>query len=103
MQQILHVELPLLKPTFVTLVMLNFISSFGVFDLVFALTGIEGRPVGTTDVLATFFYRTAFGTTTHPFGWGLGMGSTVACVLALFLVGVSFVFIMIRQRSYVEY
>jgi len=102
-QQIWYVELPLLKPTFITLVMFNFINSFGAFDLLFALTGIEGRPLGTTDVLATFFYRTAFGTTTHPFGWGLGMGAAVACVVALFLVSVSFVFIVIRQRSYVEY
>lgn len=102
-QQIIHVELPLLKPTLITLVMLNFINSFGVFDLVFALVGIEGSPARATDIFATFFYRTAFGTTMQPFGWGLGMGAAVACVVALFLVTVSFVFVVIRQRSYVEY
>ena len=102
-QQILYIELPLLKPTFITLTVLNIINSFAAFDLVFALTGIEGAPAGTTDILTAFFYRTAFGTQAEPFGLGIGMGSAVAWAIVIFLIITSLLFLWVRQRSYVEY
>jgi raffinose/stachyose/melibiose transport system permease protein len=98
-----HIELPLLKPTILLLTLLNFINSFNAFDMVYALSDLTGAPFGRSDVLTLFFYRTAFGSVTNPFGEGLGMGAAVASVMALFLIGVSLLFLKAIQRSQVEY
>lgn len=103
LQSIWYVELPLLKPTILLLTLLNFINSFNEFDMVYALSDLTGAPFGQCDVLTLFFYRTAFGSVNHPFGEGLGMGATVATVMALFLIGVSFLFLKAIQRVQVEY
>ena len=102
-QEILYIEIPLLKPTILKLSLLNFIGAFGAFGMIAGLTGLEGAPFGKTDVLGMFFYRTAFGTVNNPFGEGFGMGAAVAWVIAVFLVAVSFLFQMAIQRSQVEY
>ena len=40
---------------------LTFIWDFNAFELVFVMQGASGSPSYATDLLATFFYRTAFG------------------------------------------
>lgn len=103
-QEILYIEIPLLKPTILKLSLLNFLGAFGAFDMIAGLTGnMDGSPFGKTDVLSMFFYRTAFGTVNNPFGEGFGMGATVAWVIGVFLVAVSFLFQRAIQRSRVEY
>ena len=102
-QEIWYIEIPLLKPTILRLSLLNFIGAFGAFSMIAGLTGLEGAPFGKTDVLGMFFYRTAFGTVNNPFGEGFGMGATVAWVIAVFLVAISFLFQRAIQRSRVEY
>lgn len=53
-----HITLPGIRPTFMFLVLMTVIWSFLVFDYVYILT--QGGPAGSTDVLATVLYRTAF-------------------------------------------
>lgn len=103
LKTIWYIELPLLRPTILLLTLLNFINSFNAFDMVYALSDLTGAPFGRADVLALFFYRTAFGSVNNPFGEGLGMGAAVATVMALFLIGVSFLFLRVIQRIQVEY
>jgi len=103
LKEIWYIDLPLLRPTILMITLLNFINAFGAFDMFYALTGIDGAPFGRTDVLTTFFYRTAFGTVNQPFGEGLGMGSAVACSIAVFVIAVSLVFLRLIHRTPVEY
>jgi len=56
-----HIVFPLVRPTFITLMTLTFISSFGTFDLIYVLEGTQAGPNYATDVTGTLFYRTAFG------------------------------------------
>ncbi|WP_223692026.1 carbohydrate ABC transporter permease [Leifsonia poae] len=53
-----HITLPGIRPTFMFLMLMTVIWSFLVFDYIFILT--QGGPAGSTDVLATVLYRTAF-------------------------------------------
>jgi len=83
-QRFIHVTLPLLRPAILSVLVLGFIYTFKVFDLVFVLTG--GGPVNSTEVLSTYAYRQAFSE------FNFSMGATVANVLfvCLFLVGLSY-------------
>ena len=82
-REFFHIELPLLRPTFLVLTFLNLIATINAFDIVFALEGIAAGPFGATDLLSTFFYRTAFGGPEDPFGMGIGMGAAIATVIMI--------------------
>jgi raffinose/stachyose/melibiose transport system permease protein len=58
-QRFRHVALPGIRPTLVFMLMMVAIWSFLVFDYVWVLT--KGGPAGSTEVLGTLVYRTAFG------------------------------------------
>ena len=88
-----HITIPLLYPTFLVLIVLNFIGSFEAFDLVYALTGPEGGPYYSTDVLGAFFYRTAF----QSFG-GFGLGAAIATLTFLIVFPVSAALNHFRRR-----
>ena len=80
-----HVTFPLLIPVFGTVAILTFIYSFNVFGLVWALGGVDGGPVGSTDVLGLLFYRTAFTGGINAFG----TASALAVVMFVAIFGVS--------------
>jgi len=85
LEVIRYIVLPLLKPTTNTIIILTFVWAFNSFDMVYAMAGPTAGPYFATDVLATFFYRTAFGS--QSLG-DIGMGSAIAVViLALVLSG----------------
>lgn len=52
------VTLPLLKPTIAVAVVFRAISAFGIFDLIYVLTG--GGPGGRTQTIAVYVYDTVF-------------------------------------------
>lgn len=99
-----HITLPLLKPTIAMVTIITFIWDFNAFDLVFVMQGSSGNPHYATDLLATFFYRTAFGDpTTGAAGGDTGIASAIA-VLMLIMIGIASYFgIKIMQKSEVEY
>ncbi len=72
-----QITLPLLLPAILTVTLLTFIWSFGVFDVVYAIGGPTGSPGGSLDVLALLFYRAAFTGGTNA----LGVGSALATML----------------------
>lgn len=76
------ITLPLLRPTIESVLILGFIYTFKVFDLVFVMTG--GGPVNTTQMLSTYSYKLSFGM------YKYSLGSAVANVLfvILMIVGV---------------
>ena len=93
---ITKITLPLLLPTFFTIVTLNFIWSFGVFDIIMALEGIGGGPYYSTDTLGLFFYRSSFGYTGHS-SMGFGFGASIATLTFLIILFVTIALLFIRS------
>ncbi len=92
------IVIPLLWPTLITLIVLNFIASVNTFELVFAMEGSEGGPFFATDVLGTLFYRMAFGGSGGVYGGlGLGVAAALATLMLVIVLPVS-VFVIIYQR-----
>ncbi|MBK8023559.1 MAG: sugar ABC transporter permease [Chloroflexi bacterium] len=82
-----RIKLPLILPTVGIVGVLTFVGNFNAFDLIYTTQTALAGPNFSTDLLATFFYRTFFG-----FQLQLGnphMGATVAGVMfAIILAGV---------------
>jgi len=79
-----RVKVPLLRPTTFFVLVTGIISSFQVFDTVYALTP-NGGPQGSTDVIAARIYYEAFDS------FDLGRASVMALVLLVLLVTVTLV------------
>ncbi len=99
-----YVTLPLLIPTITMVTILTFIWDFNAFDLVFVMQGSSGNPHYATDLLATLFYRTAFGDSTTGGAAGeIGIASAIA-VLMFIIIGVASYFgIKQMQKKEVVY
>jgi multiple sugar transport system permease protein len=80
-QQFIQITVPLLKPAIQSVLILGFIYTFKVFDLVYVMT--KGGPVNATEVLSTFSYRLSF--TEFSFS----KGAAVANILFMILFSVS--------------
>lgn len=75
------ITLPLIMPSIGMVTVLTFIGNFAnSFDLIYAMQGAIAGPNYATDVLSTFFYRTAFGAY-GSFTPDMGMGATIATVM----------------------
>ncbi|WP_162909308.1 carbohydrate ABC transporter permease [Aggregatilinea lenta] len=84
-QKLRFMTLPLMKPTILATLMLGFIYTLRVFDVIWVMTG--GGPVNATEVLPTLAYRDSF----NRFNFGEGAAISVImlcmlCVVALFYV-----------------
>ncbi|MFN2744267.1 carbohydrate ABC transporter permease [Bacillus sp. z60-18] len=90
-QKFIHITLPLLRPVITVVMMLGFIYTFKVFDLVFVMTG--GGPVQSTEVLSTVSYRYSF----NEFQFSMGAAS--ANVLFLILLLVSLVYLRLIKKD----
>ena len=82
------VTLPLLKPTIAVAVIFRSIHAFGIFDLIYVLTG--GGPGGRTQTMALYVYDTVFRYQELAYGCALTLVMTACLVLLaalLLLVG----------------
>ena len=79
-QRFRSVTLPSLRPTMVVVVVLTFIGSIKVFDLIVGMTG--GGPAQQTQVLALWSYQLSFANNQY------GMGNAVATVLLILTIAV---------------
>jgi multiple sugar transport system permease protein len=77
-----RIKLPLLRPTMFFVLVTGVISSFQVFDSIYALTP-QGGPEGVTDVIAGRIYYQAFQSR------NIGQASVMALVLFAVLVGIT--------------
>lgn len=94
-----HVTWPLIAPAVTIIVILTFIGSFNWFDLPYVMAGVDGPPGRSTDVLALYFYRTAFGEVSGGIQ-DFGRGSALATLLFLFVLIVSVTWTrMLRKRE----
>ena len=85
-QEFWHITLPGIRPTFMFLVLMTVIWSFLVFDYVYILT--QGGPAGSTDVLATVLYRTAFAE--QRAGYASAMAMLLSVISAVVVSGYLF-------------
>ncbi|MDD3337529.1 MAG: sugar ABC transporter permease [Lachnospiraceae bacterium] len=85
LQKFRKITLPLLKPTIMSVLILGFVLTFKVFDLVYVMTG--GGPVDATEVLSTYSYKLSFQL------FHFGEGSAVANVLFVCLFIVALIYL----------
>ena len=85
LQSFFKITLPLLRPTIESVLILGFIYTFKVFDLVYVMTG--GGPVNSTQMLSSYSYKLSF----VEFKYSLG--SAVANVLFVILLIVSVLYL----------
>ena len=82
-QQLFRLTIPLLKQTILSALVLGFVLTFKVFDLVYVMTG--GGPVDSTEVLSTYSYKLSF--QMFHFGEGAAVANGLfVCLLAVALV-----------------
>ncbi|MDD3219107.1 MAG: sugar ABC transporter permease [Lachnospiraceae bacterium] len=84
-QKFRKITLPLLKPTIMSVLILGFVLTFKVFDLVYVMTA--GGPVDATEVLSTYSYKLSFQL------FKFGQGSAVANVLFVCLFIVALIYL----------
>lgn len=87
-QQLRYVILPFIREPLTTIILVTAISSFQVFDLVFALT--NGGPGRATVVLPLYMLTSAF--TFHKIGYG----AAIAVVLSFVVLGFSLILLRVR-------
>jgi multiple sugar transport system permease protein len=89
-QKLIYITLPLLRPTIMVVMILGFIYTFKVFDLIYVMTG--GGPINATEVLSTLSYRISFDQ------YLFSSGAAVSDLLFIILLIVSLVYLkMIRN------
>jgi raffinose/stachyose/melibiose transport system permease protein len=100
-QSFWRITFPLLAPAFTSLTVLTFIDIFRTFDIVYVLAGPIGSPAGTTDVLGTLIYRTAFGSSaitneTNQMSYAISLS-----VLLFIVLGIcsTFLLVLLRRRE----
>ena len=78
-QKLIYITIPLLKSTILAVLMLGFIYTLRVFDVIWIIT--KGGPGNATEVLPTFAYRLSF------INFNFGRSSAVSVIMLLILLG----------------
>ena len=91
-QRFFRITLPMLRPAIMSVLMLGFIYTFKVFDLIFMMT--KGGPLNYTEVLATYSYRASF----VQYNFSRGAASAVVLFLCLMVVGVFYLRLIAKEE-----
>lgn len=84
------VTLPNLAPIIFIVSTMTFVGNLSAFEIVYAMEGTLAGPNYATDILGTFFYRTAFGARTGA-PPDMGLGAAIAAVMTL-IIGIGAIF-----------
>ncbi len=84
-QKMRHITLPLLKSTILAVLMLGFIYTLRVFDIIWIMT--KGGPADATEVLPTFAYRLSF------ISFNFGQSAAVAVIILVILLGAAVLYL----------
>lgn len=90
-QRFFKITLPLLRPTIESVLVLGFIYTFKVYDLIYVMT--SGGPVNSTHLMSTYSYKLSF----ELFQYS--KGSAVANVLLLILLAVGVIYLKITMEG----
>ncbi|MDF2887713.1 MAG: lacF 25 [Lacrimispora sp.] len=94
LQKFFKITLPLMRTTIESLLVLGFIYTFKVYDMVYVMTG--GGPVNSTHLMSTYSYKLSF----EMFQYSLG--ASAANVLLVILLLVSVVYLKITMKGEME-
>ncbi|MEO5700135.1 MAG: sugar ABC transporter permease [Casimicrobiaceae bacterium] len=96
--KLVHVIVPLVRPTLLNLLVLSFIGKMKIFDLVWITT--KGGPLWSTETVSTYVYKRAFEWSTFD----LGYPSTIASVwFVIVMASVLLLTRILRVREKLEY
>lgn len=90
-KRFIYITIPMLRPAILSVLILGFIYTFKVFDLIYVMT--SGGPVNATEVLSTYSYRLSF--TIYNFS----QGAAVANILFAFLFVVSLGYLALINKD----
>ncbi|MFO1442360.1 sugar ABC transporter permease [Bacillus sp. Bva_UNVM-123] len=96
-----RIMIPLMVPSIMIITVLTFIQSFEAFELVYAMQGSQGEPYRSTDTLAVYFYRLAFGGSTGD-STAIGLGSALAVVLFIFISTFTAILLKAMKKKEIE-
>jgi raffinose/stachyose/melibiose transport system permease protein len=95
-----RVKFPLITPVIGIVSVLTFIGNFNAFDVIYSMAGTRGEPGYNTDLIATYFYRTAIAGETATSQPNMGIGAAVAAVTFLImLAGITIWLLFSRKRG----
>ena len=92
-QKIVHLTVPLLRPTILAVLMLGFIYTLRVFDLIWIMT--KGGPGNATEVLPTLAYRFSF---VH-FDFGKSAAIAVIMLIILLIAAVGYLKLTVQEEK----
>ncbi|MBD0378819.1 carbohydrate ABC transporter permease [Paenibacillus sedimenti] len=91
--------LPMMSQSLIIVTVFTFIHAFEAFELIYAMEGSQGEPFNSTDTLAVFFYRIAFGGSSGGDSVALGLGSALAVVLFFIIATISALFLYFTRNQ----
>lgn len=99
LRYIYSIVLPLIVPSITIVTVLTFIHAFEAFELIYAMQGSQGEPYYSTDTLAVYFYRLAFGGSSGTDSVAIGLGSALAVVLFFIIASISAIFLYFLRKK----
>lgn len=92
MQRFFRITLPMMKQAILSVLMLGFIYTFKVFDLIYIMT--NGGPVNATQVLSSYSYKLSF----TQYNYSMGAAVAVVLFLCLLCVGLTYLFLVKKEE-----
>jgi len=92
-QRFFQITIPLLRSTIMSVLVLGFVLTFKVFDLVYVMTG--GGPVDATEVLSTYSYKQSF----QLFQFGEGSATANVLFVCLFIVALIYLKTLSKEEE----
>ena len=92
-QKLIYMTIPLLKSTILAVLMLGFIYTLRVFDVIWIMT--KGGPADATEVLPTFAYRLFF----ISFNFGQSAAVSVIILSILFVAAIGYLKFAVQEES----
>jgi multiple sugar transport system permease protein len=90
-QKLIYMTIPLLRPTILAVLMLGFIYTLRVFDVIWIIT--KGGPGSATEVLPTFAYRLSF------INFNFGRSAAVSIIMLLILLGAAILYLWAIKKE----
>ncbi|MBW0005191.1 MAG: sugar ABC transporter permease [Hyphomicrobiales bacterium] len=96
--KLIHIIIPMLRPTILNLTVLSFVGKMMIFDLVWIMTG--GGPLWSTETVSTYVYKRAFDWNTFDLGYPSAIAVLWFLIILAFIFGLTQI---MRQRDRLEF
>lgn len=96
--RLIHIQIPMIRGTLISLLMLAFIGKMKIFDLVWIMT--KGGPLWSTETLATYTFKRAFEWSTFDLGYPSAIAVVSFLIVMVLVLLMSWLF---HQRDRLEF